>query len=419
MSRPGTDPTSFWWSDPPAPFPILHEDLDADVLIVGGGVTGVTLAWTLVEQGATVVLLDAGAIAGSASGRNAGFLLVASADSYSHEVEFWGRPIARAVLETARRSHKRVRQLVETLGIDCGYRVGGSLRLSRSEEEAEEFRASLPLLRADGFESREVPVTEAVPAPPGGAYTAAFVTPEDGELHPVRFLHGVARAAEGKGARLFAHSALKTASWNAGLWTAQTETGANARARTLVLCTNAFVPLLCPALTGLVAPRRGQMLSTAPIDRTVAKYPTYANQGYQYWRQLSDGRLVIGGWRDVDFESESGYSDDTSPKIQDAIEAGLKEIVPEGVAIEHRWAGTMGFARDGRPLVGWLDAAHHLAICAAYTGHGMGLATACTQDLADLLSWRRAPGIAAFAPLRVAELRPGRDGFVALGAAVR
>ena len=419
MSRPGSDPRSFWWSDPPAPFPILHEDLDVDVLIVGGGVSGVTLAWTLVEQGATVALIDAGAIAGSASGRNAGFLLVASADSYAHEIEFWGRPTARAVLETARRSHQRVRSLIETLGIDCDYRVGGSLRLARSEEEAEEFRASLALLRADGFESREIAVNDAVPAPPDGAYTAAFHTPEDGELHPVRFIHGVARAAEGKGARVFAHSTLRTASWNAGLWTAKTDNGSSARARTLVLCANAFVPMLCPALGDLIAPRRGQMLSTAPIGRVVAQYPTYAQQGYQYWRQLPDGRLLIGGWRDVDFDTETGYSDETTTRIQDAIEAGLKEVVPEGVAIEHRWAGTMGFARDGRPLVGWLDAAHHLAICAAYTGHGMGLAAACTQDLADLLSWRRSPGIAAFDPLRFAELRQGRDGFVALGIAER
>ena len=415
MSRPGTDPQSLWWSEPPAPFPALHEDLDVDVLIAGGGVTGITLAWTLAAEGATVALVDAGPIAGSASGRNAGFLLVASADSYAHEVEFWGRPTARAVLETARRSHERVRSLVETIGIDCGYRVGGSLRLARTEEEAEEFRAALPLLKADGFESQEVAVADAVPAPPPGAYRAAFVTPEDGEIHPVRFLHGVAHAAEAKGARLFAHSTLRTASWSAGLWTAHVEPGATVRARTLVLCTNAFVPLLSPALGTLIAPRRGQMLSTAPIGRVVAKYPTYAKQGYQYWRQLPDSRLVIGGWRDVDFDAETGYSDETTPAIQNAIEQGLKEIVPEGVAIERRWAGTMGFARDGRPLVGWLDAAHHLAISAAYTGHGMGLAAACTQELADLLSWKRSPGIAAFDPLRFAELRQGRDGFVALG----
>ncbi|MEO5617711.1 MAG: FAD-dependent oxidoreductase [Candidatus Eisenbacteria bacterium] len=414
MSPPGSDPKSHWWSDPPAPFPVLESELDADVLIVGGGITGVTLAYTLVEQGAVVALVDSGPIAGSASGRNAGFLMVASADAYKDQIEFWGRATARAVLETARRSHQRIRGLIETIGIECDYATRGSLRLAESDTEAEDQRASIALLKADGFEMTEVaPADVAAPGIAAGT-VAAFLTPEDGELHPVRFLYGVARAAEGRGARLYAHSGLRTASWHAGLWTAQTERG-TAQARTLVLCTNAFTPQLCPALVPLIAPRRGQMMSTAPIERTVAAHPTYAQHGYQYWRQLPDGRLLIGGWRDLDFDGETGYSDDTTPTIQAGIEAGLAALVPEGVAIEHRWAGTMGFARDGRPLVGWLDAGHHLAICAGYTGHGMGLAAACTQELTDLLSWRKAPGIACFDPSRFAELREGRDGFLALG----
>ena len=75
----------------------------------------------------------------------------------------------------------------------------------------------------------------------------------------------------------------------------------------------------------------------------------------------------------------------------------------------------MGYARDGRPLVGWLDAAHHLAICAGFTGHGMGLAAACTQDLAELLSWKRAAGIGTFDPQRFPELRQVREGIVDAG----
>jgi gamma-glutamylputrescine oxidase len=418
MSKAGSEPRSLWWSDPPPRFAPLQSDIDAEVVIIGGGIAGVTLAYTLVEQGAVVALLDSGPIAGSASGRNAGFLLAAPAEPYPQAIEFWGRPGARAVLEIGRRSHTRIREVVEKLGIECEYRRNGSVRLARTEEEAEEYRAALPLLQADGFAMREMTVAEAVPGVAAPKFVAAFLTPEDGEVHPVRLIHGIARAAESKGVHLHGHSALRSARWSAGLWTAETERGA-VRARTLVLCTNAFSPLLCPALGELIVPRRGQMLSTAPLGRQVAPLPTYAQYGYQYWRQTPDGRLAIGGWRDLDFDGESGFEDEPTPKIQAGIEAGLIELVPEGCAIEHRWAGTMGFARDGRPLVGWLDAAHHLAICAGFTGHGMGMAAACTLELADQLSWRNAPGIASFDPGRFAELRAGRDGFVALGAAER
>jgi gamma-glutamylputrescine oxidase len=418
MANPGTDPASYWWADPPAPFSSLHDELDVDVLVVGGGVSGITLAYTLADQGAVVALLEAGPLAGSASGRNAGFLMSASADPYKDEIEFWGRAVARAVIETGRRSHQRTRALAETLGIECDYRCGGSLRLARTAEEAEDQRASLPLLAADGFVMKEIPVAEAVDESQAGRYVAAFLTPDDGEIHPVRFLHGVARAAEQRGARLFAHSALRSAHWSSGLWSAESPHG-RVRARTLVLCTNAFTPQLCPALRELIVPRRGQMLATAPLDRVIVPRPVYAHWGYRYWRQTPDRRLLIGGWRDLDFEGESGYDDRPTDAIQHGIESGLAELVPEGVPIEYRWAGTMGFARDGRPLVGWLDTAHHLAICAGFTGHGMGLAAACTLELADLLSWRKANGIACFNPTRFAELHQGREGFVTLGSVAR
>jgi len=408
-------PSSIWWTAQVPEFPPLQADLDADVLIVGGGIAGLTLAYTLAEQGAMVGLLEAGWLAGEASGRNVGFLLAAPAEPYSERIALWGRDGARAVLHIGRRNHQRVRQLVQTLGIDCDYQQTGSLRLTRTHEESEDLRGSLPELRHDGFPMREIAITDAVPEHAAGGFNAAFEVPEDGMIHPVKFLHGVALAAVEKGARLHAHTRVDSAKWQAGLW--EVRAGENvARARTLVLATNAFTPRLLPHLAPVIAPRRGQVLATAPLDVVVTTRPTYAHWGYQYWRQTPDRRLIIGGWRDTDFEAEATDTNETTEKIQAAIEEGLKQLVPGGAPIEHRWAGIMGYARDGRPLVGWLDAAHHLAIVGGFTGHGMGMAASCTQDLAELLSWKRATGISTFDPQRFPEVRQAREGIVALGA---
>src|SRR6267378_1561700 len=409
----GGDPSSHWFREAVPEFPALDSDLEADVLIAGGGITGVTLAYTLADEGASVVLLESARIAGSASGRNAGFLLMAPAEPYGESIALWGRAGARAMLEIGRRSHVRVRHLVESLGLDCDYRRSGSLRLTRTDEESDDQRAALPLLHADGFPMNEVPIATVVPNGVEEHFRAGFVTEEDGELHPVRFLNGVARAAAGLGARIHAHSPLSAAHWSAGTW--QAASGPHTvRARVLVLATNAFASHLCPALSQLIAPRRGQMLVTAPIGREIAPRPTSAHWGYQYWRQTPEGRLLIGGWRDVDPDAEVGEDDTPTPAIQAGIERGLRDLVPEGVEIERRWAGTMGFARDGRPLVGWLDAEHHLAIAAGYTGHGIGMAAACTVDLAQLLSFRPAPGIATFDPARFPELRRPEPGLTKL-----
>ncbi len=409
-------PPAFWWADDQPAYPPLAQDLDVDVIIVGGGITGLTLAYTLAAQGSLVAVLDAGRLAGEASGRNAGFLLAIPAEPYAERIALWGRDGARAVLQIGRRTHQRIAHLAQTLHIDCDYRLTGSLRLTRTEEESEDMRGSLPELRHDGFPMREISLEDVLPPHARGRFHAAFDVPEDGVVHPVRFQHGLAAEAKRLGAQVHEGSRVSGARWQDGVWNAQAN-GHSVRGRTLVLATNAFAPELVPSLRPLIVPRRGQMLSTAPVEYRFDPRPVYANYGYQYWRQMPDGRMVIGGWRNTAFDTESVYDNDTTPGIQNSIEQGLKDLLPEGVTIEHRWAGTMGFARDGRPLVGWLDAAHHLAICAGFTGHGMGMAAACTEDLAEILAFKRAPAIASFDPQRFAEVRQARDGFVALGAA--
>lgn len=415
MSASLPRPSSSWWLADIQPFPTATGDLDADVLIVGGGIAGVTLAHALAARESRVVLVDGGWIAGSASGRNAGFLMAGPAEPYAELIALYGRPGARAVLDIGRRNHERIRALVQDLGIECGYAANGSVRLARTEEEAEDQRASVPLLREEGFRVAEVPVPNVVPAESARHFRAAFFDPDDGELDPVAFVRGLARHAESRGARLCEHTALRSARWHAGAWQADCDS-ARVRAGSLVLATNAFTPQLCPVLEPLIRPRRGQMLVTAPLTRRIARLPTYAHWGYQYWRQLADGRLLLGGWRDLDLDGEVGYEDRPTQGIQRGIEGGLRQLVPEGAAIEGRWAGTMGFARDGRPLVGWLDAEHHLAICAGFTGHGMGMAAGCTEGLAELLSFLDAPGIQTFAPVRFPELAHAGSALLTVGA---
>src|SRR5262249_39215116 len=385
-----------------------------DVVIVGGGIAGVTLAWTLVDQGATVALLESGRLAGEASGRNAGFLLAIPAEPYAQRIAIWGREGARPYPQPGRRPHQRIAHLAQALRLDCDHRITGSLRLTRSEEESEDLRSSLPELRHDGFPMREVALADVLPPAARPRFHAAFEVPEDGVVHPVRFIHGLAQEAVKRGARVHERSRMTGARWHDGSWEALAN-GHPVRARTLVLATNAYAPHLVPALKPLIVPRRGQMLSTAPLEARIDPRPVYCNYGYQYWRQLADGRVLMGGWRNTAFDTETGFETNTTPGIQAAIEQGLADLGLAGARIEHRWAGTMGFARDGRPLVGWLDAAHHLAICAGFTGHGMGLATACTEDLAEILAFKRAPAISTLDPQRFAEVREARDGIVSLG----
>src|SRR5262249_29426504 len=160
----------------------------------------------------------------------------------------------------------------------------------------------------------EIAVADVVPTVAARGFRAAFFDPGDGEIDPVRFVRGLAHHAARLGARVHEHTPVVTARGDAVGWEVTTARG-SAHARVAVLATNAFVPQLGRALEPLIRPRRGQMLSTAPIPHEVARVPAYAHWGYHYWRQLSDGRLLIGGWRDIDLDAETGFGDQPNDRI--------------------------------------------------------------------------------------------------------
>src|SRR5262249_13593031 len=148
----------------------------------------------------------------------AGFLLAIPAEPYAERIALWGREGARAYLQLGRRTHQRIAHLAQSLGIECGYRRIGSLRFTRSEEESEDLRGSLPELRHDGFPMREIPFDDVLPAHARKGFHAAFEVPEDGVVHPVAFQHGLAAAAVKRGAHVHEGTRVTGARWQDGAW---------------------------------------------------------------------------------------------------------------------------------------------------------------------------------------------------------
>ena len=137
--------------------------------------------------------------------------------------------------------------------------------------------------------------------------------------------------------------------------------GGTVHARTIVLATNAWLPELGTLvganwLSSCIIPTRGQVIATEPISEQLFPCPCSADEGYQYWRQLSDGRLVVGGWRNRSFDTELQTYDETPNEgIQRHLDAFVHETLklPQ-VGIANRWAGIMGFTADSLPLIGRL-----------------------------------------------------------------
>ena len=320
-----------------------------EVLVVGGGITGVSLLRRLGERGVNAALVERTRLAFGASGRNAGFLLEGTAANYAEAVRQYGRGVVREVWEITGENHER---LAEALGGRAGYRRGGSRTLAASAAEEAQLAESADLMSEDGW-----PVTLA---------GRSIVNPRDGELNPAEAV--AALAADCPPGSIFEEVEVTDLE--------QLPIAADE----VILATNAFTGQLVDGIP--IAPVRAQMLATAPFGTRVAERPTYSDQGYQYWRQLSTGEVLAGGYRDRALAEEVGYELATTAIVQEHLErhlAGLGVTAP----ITHRWAGTMGFSPDSLPLVGRLRPG--VSICAGYTGHGMGFAHLCARILVDNL----------------------------------
>jgi gamma-glutamylputrescine oxidase len=352
------------WGVPPRRWPGRLPER-ADVLVIGGGITGVSLLhWLRGRAGA--VLVERDRLAAGASGRNAGFLLAGVAACYAAAVRSFGRERARAIWGFTVDTHTLLAGALE--GREVGYRRAGSEIVPASAEEAEDLAASAELLREDGFEA--------------SWDGRRLLNPRDGELDPVRAVSALASLApEGsirEGVRV---DAIEPSAGGVLVHAKDGECVAGA----VVLATNAYTSLLLPEIG--ISPVRAQMLGTAPEHRRLVGRPTYSDRGYRYWRQLPDGRLLAGGFRNHALDEEVGHQALPTAKIQALLDGEVRRLGARA-PVTHRWAGIMGFTADELPLVGPVPGRPGVHVCGGYSGHGMGFAFQSARRLADELTGR-------------------------------
>lgn len=389
-----------WLDEPHDPAPPLSGEHRCDVVVIGAGLCGASAALALARQGVDVAIVEADVVSGAASGRNAGFILQGTAERYDRALTVMGAERARRIHAYSLDNHAGIRRFVEESGLDCGYRCAGSLQLAGTEQEEAELVESARLLQRDGFQARLL-VGDDLPALYRDAgFRVGVHLPQDGEVHPARLVRGAVRAAVDAGARLFEHSPVTVLDADSpGDVRVQTAAG-QLRADIALVCTNARVGQLLPWYADKVDPVRGQMLGTAPAPR-VFSWPIYADHGFDYWRQDEQGRIALGGWRNLDPDSEVGLDDRLHDDIQARMEAFLRRFAPlKEIEITHRWSGIMGFSRDGLPMIGPAPGAPGALAAAGFTGHGFGFAWLAGEALAAVALEGQHPFATELSPRR-------------------
>ena len=344
--------------------------ITCDVAVVGAGVVGAYLALALSRQGVDVVVLEARFAAAGATGRNAGMVLSGLGEYYHTAIKRHGRALARSAWERTLSNGRRTRALHDELGLP--YEACGSLLLAVDDAEAAELRTAYDAMTEDGLPAVYHPADLL-----RRGFAAALEQTQDVGIDPARFTEAMLAAS---GATLLENCevyALEAAEGGVQLRSRL----ATVRAGHALLATNGYSALLHPSFQGTVLPTRAQMLLTAASSRILHTL-AYANYGYEYFRQLADGRVLMGGWRSLYKDLEIGYTDETTEQVQRGLEGFLWERFPEvSRQVELCWSGVMGFSPDGMPLVGTLRDLPCVGYAVGFTGHGLGLGLEAAEDL--------------------------------------
>src|SRR4051812_7285369 len=374
--------TPYWLTDAEIALPARQLDGPPEVEIVGAGITGCACALALARAGRRVRVLDERPhVAEGASGRNGGFALGGGAARYDVARQSYGHE--RALL-LWRRTEDALGRLGELAG--DALRREGSLRLAADEEERDDIRKEFEALREDSLDA-EWRDRGDLPEHLRGSFHGAIFHPGDGAVHPARLVRRLAAAAAEEGAEFPLGKRLERLDGREG---AQ-----------IVLATDGYGRGLVPEVDERIWPARGQVVATEPLEERLFPIPHYARQGFDYWQQLEDGRLVAGGFRDFSIMSELTDVEETTPVIQDALTSFIHELLGREPEITHRWAGIFGLTQDLPPLVGRVPGYDGVWVAAGYSGHGNVLGFLSGGLVARGLLGKDDPLLGLFDPARL------------------
>lgn len=361
-----------WEDGVPTSYGPLTGATSADVCVVGLGGSGLAAVDELLARGASVVGLDAGQVGGGAAGRNGGFLLGGLADPYDVVVAQLGAERAAGLYRLTLAEMDRM-----TAAAPHVVRRVGSLRVEDDQAGLDACAAQAAAMEADGL------AVEAYDGPEG----RGLLFPDDGAMQPLARCRVLATAATAGGARLHEHSPVVTvAPGRVTTDRGQVDCGA------VVVAVDGRLDLLLPELAGTVRTVRLQMLGTAPTDEVDVPRPVYRRGGYEYWQQLPDRRVVLGGFRDVGGAAEDTADGNPSAPVQDALDALLRGRLGITAPVTHRWAASVGYTRTGLPYLG--EVRERVWAAGGYCGTGNVIGALCGRAAAARALGQVAPGTA-------------------------
>jgi glycine/D-amino acid oxidase-like deaminating enzyme len=391
------EPRPFWLAQPgaPEPGPPLDADDEADLIVVGGGLTGLWAALLAREAGQEVVLLEGERIAFGASGRNGGFMDASLTHGIENGVARWSDEMP--LLERlGRENFAAIKEAMARHGIDAGFEETGELSFATAPYQAEYIPEIVATARAHGWPAEALTAEQAQAEVHSPTYHGAAYLPEGrGLVDPARLAWGLAAAAREAGVRIYERSPVTRLERDGeGL---RATAGPAVRARRAILATSAFPPLV-RAIRRYVVPVYDYVLVSEPLSGEQRDSLGWARrQGltdmgnqFHYYRLTSDDRILFGGYDAVyNFRNGMGPHLDERPASFELLAAHFFETFPQlaGLRFTHRWGGAIDTCSRFSVMFG--KALGGRAVFAVgYTGLGVAASRFGAQVALDLAEGR-------------------------------
>ena len=363
----------------------------ADVVIVGGGYTGINAARELARQGASVVLLEAENLGFGGSTRNGGIVHPGYKWGPKALIKRYGEETGRELYGETLAAYQLVKQLIADEQIDCEFRETGFLELAYGPSHVADLHEAIESLAIVGVEASFVPRERLHEEIGSNAYFGGLVYPGSGLLHPGKYFAGLVGAAERAGADL--HEGVRATSIRRqadGLLVVETTRGAII-AKDVVVGTNGYTDGLVPSLRRRIIPIGSYIIATEPLPEELARDLSPKGRAFfdtknflYYWHISEDRRMIFGG--------RASFLPMSLDRIHAILHKGMLEVHPQlaGIRVDYAWGGNVGFTFDRMPHVGRLDGVTYAMGCC---GTGVALMTALGTAVGEWLGGGRAPAV--------------------------
>ncbi len=397
---------SLWWDTLPGPVQVragLPGDADVDVVIVGGGYTGLWTARSLAIADPTLrmVVLEAEVAGYGASGRNGGWCSALFAASRAKLTREHGADAARRMYSAMQEAVDVVGRAAEEDGIDCHFAKGGTVVAARSPAQVTRAKEEVAEARLAGVPESDLAWLDAGHAHErigASGMLGATYTPHCAAIQPARLVRGLADAVERRGVHVYEGTpVVEIRPARGGHRPAALTTHGTVRADVVVRAVEAWTPTM-PGERRTLAPVYSLMLATEPLDDAfwkeagLSERETFADHRHLiiYGQRTEDGRIAFGGrGAPYHFGSAVRPGFDRDARVHDGLRRTLGELFPavRDAAITHRWGGPIGVPRDWHSSVG-LDRSTGIAWAGGYVGDGVSTTNLAGRTLADLVTGR-------------------------------